>query len=397
MLTQERNEHLIELCRELVRTPSLSGDEIEVAALIRRRMQAAGFDIVETDKYGSVVGRLKGKHPGKRILLDGHIDTVDVSDSSLWSHNPFGADLVDGKIYGRGSSDMKGSVAAMLLAIAWFGADTNRDFAGEICLSCTVHEECFEGISAREVTRRLQPDCVIVGEATGLTLKRGQRGRAEVVIETFGKACHSSNPEKGINAVYRMARIIEAMRGMPLQTHPVLGSGIYELVDIISAPYPGASVVPDRCRATYDHRLLVGETPQSVLDDIGAVVQQAQGPGPETRVSIAQDEQACWTGERLSASRFFNAWLMEEESPLVQRAQAGLRDMGIDAPLSHFSFCTNGSHFCGEAGIPTIGFGPSAEELAHTVDEYIEVEQLARACNGFYGIIRRLATPDWEL
>ena len=363
-------------------------------------MASCGFDAVTVDRYGSVLGRITGKRPGRTVLLDGHIDTVPVDDPGRWTHDPFGAEIADGKIYGRGASDMKGSVAAMVTAAARFAEDTGRDFAGNIYVSCTVHEECFEGIAAQEIAQAVRPDMVIVGEATSTTLKIGQRGRAEVVVETEGQSCHSSNPEKGVNAVYHMAALIEEIRGIEPPVHPVLGRGILELTDIISAPYPGASVVPGLCRATFDRRTLAGETEESVLAPIQAAIRRVQEriPALRARTYLAQGQETCWTGDTIAAKRFFPAWLMDEEDELVQKARRGLRQAGIDAPLSHFSFCTNGSGFCGVAGIPTVGFGPSLESLAHVADEYIEIEQLLSACRGFQGILSQLcpagAPPD---
>lgn len=394
MLTNQRRQALISLCQRAIQLPSFSGGEEAVAKLLRDTMTAYGFDQVEIDRYGSVLGQIKGRRPGKTVLLDGHIDTVGLPDPGRWTHDPFGGEIVNGKLYGRGASDMKGSVTAMLSAAAHFAQDTNRDFAGEIWVSCTVHEECFEGVSARAVSQRVKPDFVIIGEATSATLKIGQRGRAEVVIETIGTSCHSSNPEEGCNAVYPMCAIIDALRTLEPQIHPVLGPGIYELTDICSSPYPGASVVPESCRVTYDHRLLVGETEESILstvqDAVLTALQQTTTPDLKTRVSLAEGSALCWTGETIQAKRFFPAWLLPPDHELVVKAQAGLKAAGIDAPLSHFAFCTNGSHFCGEAGIPTVGFGPSREELAHTVDEYIELDQLTLACEGFGGILQAL-------
>ena len=113
-------------------------------------------------------------------------------------------------------------------------------------------------------------------------------------------------------------------------------------------------------------------------------------PNLKARVYLAEGSEKCWTGDTIAAKRFFPAWALKEDDELVVKALAGLREAGIDAPLSHFSFCTNGSSFCGEAGIPTVGFGPSLESLAHVVDEYIEIDQLTRACRGFEGILRNL-------
>jgi len=388
----DRDERLIAFCREAIRIPSPSGQERGVAELMRRKMEEYGFDEVLVDRYGSVLGRIHGKRPGRIVLMDGHIDNVDVIDAGEWEHDPFGGEIDNGRIYGRGASDMKGSVTAMISAAANFAQDTGRDFAGTVCVSCTVHEECFEGVSSREISRLARPDFVIVGEATSTTVKIGQRGRAEVVVETKGVSCHSSNPDKGVNAAYHMMAVIEEIRKIVPNEHPLLGKGILELTDIKSYPYPGASVVPSLCRATFDRRTLVGEDEGVILGQVEEAIARAKEriPNLEARAYLAEGKETCWTGETISAKRYFPAWVVDEDSELVQKALAGLKEAGIEAPISHFSFCTNGSHFCGEAGIPAIGYGPSLESLAHVRDEYIEIEQLTKACRGFESILRQL-------
>lgn len=386
------NEALVEFCQQAIRIPSFSGQERGVAELMKHKMEQYGFDEVIIDKYGSVLGTIHGSRPGKTILMDGHIDTVDVIDAPLWKHDPFGGEIEDGKIYGRGASDMKGSDCAMITAAARFAAQTGKNFAGTVCVSCTVHEECFEGVSSREILRLAKPDIVIIGEATSTTVKHGQRGRAEVVVETEGVSCHSSNPEKGVNAVYAMMAVIDEIRQIVPNEHPLLGKGILELTDIISRPYPGASVVPSLCRATFDRRTLVGEDESVILAQVEGAIQRAQQshPGLQARCYLAEGEETCWTGETIRAKRYFPAWVTDENSELVRSALLGLRKAGIEAELSHFSFCTNGSSFCGEAGVPTIGYGPSLESLAHVRDEYIEIDQLTKACRGFVCILEQL-------
>lgn len=387
-----RDERLIDLCRQLIQTPSFSGKEENVSRLLERTMKEYHFDEVMIDRNGSVLGKIHGKRPGKTILMDGHIDHVDVIDADEWTHAPFAAEIVDGRMYGRGTSDMKGSVAAMISAAANFAEDTDRDFAGTICVSGTVHEECFEGVSSREISRLAKPDYVIIGEATTTTVKIGQRGRAEVVVETEGVSCHSSNPEKGVNAVYHMNAVIDEIRRIVPNEHPLLGKGILELTDIISSPYPGASVVPALCRATFDRRILVGEDESVILGQVEEAIARTQTkiPGLKARVYLAEGQEVCWTGETICAKRYFPAWVVDEDCELVQKALTGLRKAGIEPKISHFSFCTNGSHFCGEAQIPTIGYGPSLETLAHVRDEYIELSQLVKACHGFESILREL-------
>lgn len=380
MLNQKRCDDVIALCQSLIQVRSYSGEEGQVAAKIQEALKAKGFDEVRVDRYGNVIGCIKGKRPGKKILFDGHIDTVPVSNEREWKYPPFAAEIHDDRIYGRGASDMKGAVSAFICAAANFAEDTGRDFAGEIYVAGVVHEECFEGVAAREISKAVQPDYVVIGEASELNLKIGQRGRAEIVVETFGKPCHSANPEKGINAVYKMAKVIEAIRSLESTHHPVLGDGILELTDIKSSPYPGASVVPEYCKATYDRRLLVGETKESVLAPIQALLEKlmAQDSQLKAKVSYAVGKEMCYTGNEIEGERFFPGWLYSQEEDFVQDVFALMKEKGFTPQITQYNFCTNGSHYAGEAGIKTFGLGPSRENLAHTVDEYIEVEQLTK-------------------
>ncbi len=392
MLENKRQEEVIALCQKLIQAKSYSGGEDKVSAAVKEAMTEKGFDEVTIDKYGNIIGCLKGKRPGKKILFDGHIDTVPVTDETVWEYPPFGAEIHDGKIYGRGTSDMKGSVAAFICAAANYAEDTGRDFPGEIYVAGVVHEECFEGVAAREISSFVKPDYVVIGEASQLNLKIGQRGRAEIVVETFGKPCHSANPEKGINSVYKMAKVIEAIRTLEPTHHPVLGDGILELTDIKSSPYPGASVVPEYCRATYDRRLLVGETKESVLAPIEELLDKLMAEDPELKVkaSYAVGKEMCYTGNQIEGERFFPGWLYDEDADFVQAVYGQLKDMGFDPSITQYNFCTNGSHYAGEAGIKTIGLGPSRENLAHTVNEHIEIDQLCKVTECYYGTMKAL-------
>jgi putative selenium metabolism hydrolase len=391
-MEKNRQEQVVALCQKLIQAQSYSGKEDQAALVLKKEMEGAGFDRVDVDRYGNIVGCIKGKRPGKKLLFDGHIDTVPVSDESAWLHPPFGAEIHDDKIYGRGASDMKGAVAAFVRAAVHFAEDTKRDFAGEVYVAGVVHEECFEGVAAREISKAVAPDYVVIGEASSLNLKIGQRGRAEIVLETFGKPCHSANPEKGINAVYKMAKVIEAIRGLAPPEQQPLGKGILELTDIKSSPYPGASVVPEYCRATYDRRLLVGETKESVLAPIQALLDRLMAEDAElkAKVSYAVGEEQCYTGNKIEGERFFPGWLYKEEEPFVQAVYTQLKAMGFAPEITRYNFCTNGSHYAGEAGIKTFGLGPSLENLAHTINEYIEIDQLVKAAECYYGVMKAL-------
>ncbi len=380
-------EALIQFCREIIAAPSCSGKEREAARLIAAKMEELGFDEVSFDSYGSVVGKIGGSGGGASVLLDGHIDTVEVSDRESWSFDPFVAEISGGKIYGRGASDMKGALSAMVFAAARFAGARPK---GDVYVTATVHEEMFEGVALQNILKDISVDLVIIGEASELKLMTGQRGRAELKLESTGKSCHSANPEHGINAVYSMLDLIKEIRTLPLPEDPHLGKAIMELTDIISRPYPGASVVPNSCVATYDRRLVTGETEDSVCAPIREALEGLKTADRDIagaiEVSMGRDES--YTGKGISASRFFPAWYYDPSEPFVIRAREALEASGFDSVPGTYSFCTNGSGSAGRLGIPTIGFGPSKENLAHVRDEYIELEQLLRSVDGYEALIR---------
>ena len=390
MTKEQLHDYTVRLCSALIRAKSYSGEEMQVAQVVKTAMEALGYDSVTMDAYGNVIGCIKGNRPGPKVLLDGHIDTVPVQEPERWSFDPFGGEIREDRVCGRGASDMKGAVAAMICGAAYYAQ--NRDFAGEIYVAGVVYEELYEGVSACLISKAVEPDYVIIGEATNLALKIGQRGRGEIVLETIGKPAHSANPEKGINAVKKMMKLVAALEDIVPDEQPNLGKGIMELTDIISAPFPGASVVPERCIATLDRRLLVGDTKDSVLDPIRRRIELLSSRDPQfhAKVYFRSETKLCYTGNEIFAERFFPAWEYSREAEFVQASNKALQTIGQTPELTYYSFCTNGSHYAGEQGIKTIGYGPSFENLAHTVDEYVLIEQLEKSAEGYAAIISGL-------
>lgn len=392
MLNEARKTEVVDLLKRLIAAKSLSGHEQEATKILSAYLTEHGFENVRIDRYGSLVAGIRGARPGKRILFDGHVDTVPADNAEAWTTPPFSPVVRDGKLFGRGASDMKGADAAFAVAAAAYLAEVGTDFAGELWYAGVVQEECFEGVCAREVDAHVHPDLVIIGEASEGNLKLSQRGRAEIVLETFGVPCHSANPEKGVNAASAMCRLIERILKLPpTEDARMQGNGILVLTDIHSEPYPGASVVPHYCKATFDRRILVGETRQSVLEPIRRIIEEQQKTDPTLRaaVSFSRGSAVCSTGETVEAERFFAAWAYEADETM-QRIRAAMQSRGYDPEFTGYRFCTNGSYYAGEAGIPTFGFGPSYEELAHTVDEYVALDDLYAAVDCYLAALHAL-------
>ncbi len=392
MISEALQQETLELLKRLIACPSLSGGEQGVVQVLKGYLGENGFSTLETDRFGSLVAGVKGDRPGVRLLFDGHIDTVPADNAQDWTTPPFEPVLKDGKLFGRGASDMKGADAAFAVAAAEYLRERGTDFAGELWFAGVVQEECFEGVCAREVAKRVRPDLVIIGEASEGNLKLSQRGRAEIVLETFGVPCHSANPEKGVNAAAAMCSLInEILKLPPTKDERMVGDGILVLTDIKSEPYPGASVVPHYCRATFDRRLLVGETRESVLSPIQAIIdrQKKLDPTLNARVFYPMGSAVCSTGEKVEAERFFAPWWYAADERVLG-VKAAMEERGLKPEITGYSFCTNGSYYAGEAGIPTFGYGPSRENLAHTVDEHIALNNLYDAVDGYLAALHAL-------
>lgn len=384
MTSQDMSSYVIELTQKLVRCQGGAGDEKLAADLLAGEMRALGYDRVAVDENGSVLGIIEGRQPGPTLLLDGHLDTVGVAPGLPWSHEPFGGQVVGAKLYGRGATDMKGPLAAATAAAA--GIDRSR-ISGRVAVSGSVMEEVLEGVALKTVMDALEPDFVVICEPSDLVLITGSRGRAEIQVETLGKPAHSSRPQEGINAVQAMLPVIQALEVLPLPVHPTIGRAILALTEIISEPYPAHSVIPSRCRATYDRRLVPGETQESVLvsfSDLPTI------PGASVSASIAKGEYSTYTGRRLEVDKWFPAWEIERGHPLVRKAAHGLEAAGLPVACGTYQFCTNAAYSAGVAQTPTIGYGPSQASLAHVVDEYILIDELLQAVRGYEGIILSL-------
>lgn len=378
-----------DLALRLVREASPSGEEGAVAAVVREALEALDFE-VEVDRLGNVTGTLDAG-PGPCVLLDSHMDTVGVTDPSAWTRDPRG-ELADGRLYGRGAMDMKGPLAASIVGAAALRGRLER---GRVVISASIAEELAEGPPLIPVLERVRPDRVVICEATGLRLSVAQRGRAEILVDVEGRPSHSARPDLGINAAEVMADVIRACRELPLPHHELLGDGILVLTDVISRPFPGLSVVPDRCLATFDRRTLPGESEADVLGPIQAAIDAACAAyGTRGTASIAIDRYETYTGAAMETPNFAPAWELSPEAPIVRAALAGLRTAGLGAELSHWSFCTNGSGSAGQLGLPTIGYGPGDEGQAHRVDEQIELADLRTGAQGYATIVDALLALD---
>ncbi len=240
-----------------------------------------------------------------------------------------------------------------------------------------MEEECDGACMLHLIEQRgIRPDVVILGEPTDLDVYRGQRGRLEATITTRGVSAHGAHADRGVNALYKMAPIIsdiEALNGR-LAHDDFLGSGSV-IVSHIECTTPSLNAVPDRARITLDRRLTVGETVETTLAELRALPHLG-----DAEVELRHYEGEGWNGGRVSQETYFPTWVLEENHPLVRGVgQSAEAVLGRPPKISAWSFSTNGVATMGRLGIPTVGFAPGREELAHTTQEHVSVDDLVTA------------------
>jgi len=375
--------------RSLISIPSLSGQENAVVERIAQEMHATGaFDKVWFDSLGNVIGRI-GSGPVK-IMLDAHIDTVDIGDRSQWSVDPYAAEVKDNEIYGRGAVDEKPAMACMLYGAAALDAPL-RDRVTVYVVGSVMEEDC-DGYPLLHLIEKegVKPDYVVLGEPTDLNVYRGHRGRMEITISVAGKAAHGAHCDRGDNAVYKMAPVIQDVKELHarLKTDALLGKGSITISRIESTS-PSLCSVADGCRIYLDRRLTRGETKESALEELRNL------PGVKAVnavVALRQYDGVSWTGMPVHQAAYFPTWVLDDDHPLVQAGLAAARTVNPTPPkLGVWSFSTNGVASMGRLGIPTIGYAPGREELAHSVHEKVAIKDLETATAFYTELIRQLA------
>lgn len=372
---------VVALTQKMVRTQSLSGDERGMAELVSQYMRAFGFNDIQTDENGSVLGIVGPADTDIEVLFDGHMDVVPAVGE--WRVAPFGGDIRNGRLYGRGSTDMKGGLAAAICGVAE-AAGTGR-LQRRVAVSASVMEEVVEGFALASVLDRYSPRAVVICEPSKLQIKSGQKGRVEILMKFNGVSAHAASPECGDNPLYKAANALLALQDLPLPTHALLGDAVLVPTDIISTPYPSISMIPTEAKIRLDRRTLPGETAQSIIDAMEARL-RSNGDS-RFSVAITCDEVKTFTGRCACPPRWLPAWQIADDHALVLAAMKAVRITGRTPALGTWRFCTNGSESAGRRHIPTIGLGPGHEEDAHTVDESIALDQLEDAC----AIYRELA------
>ncbi len=373
---------------DLIAVPSPSGGERLACELVMREMERLGFDEIVLDDMGNVAGRIGS---GSRVIaFDAHVDTVGISNPSRWKVDPFRGVVTDGILYGRGASDQKGGLAAIVHGAALARRAGHLDDV-TLWVTGTVSEEDCVGLAWQYLIkeRGLEPEVVVIAMPSELEVCRGQRGRMEIRVDTRGVSAHGSQPSRGDNAIYSMAPIVMAISDQHRRLaaeHPLLGRGSIAVTGIRSRS-ASLTAIPDACTIDIDRRITIGETRETAIEQLEQL--------PEVRAAGATVElkryaAPSWRGLVYPTDKFFPAWETPERSPAVTAAldTAG-HVLGRQPKIHHSNFSSNGCATAGMFRIPTIGFGPGREMYSHSVNDQIELAQLVPAM-AFYALFPQI-------
>jgi len=381
---RELEQPLIAFLRDIIALPSLSGQEEAVVRRVAKEMHDVGFDEVIIDPLGNVLGRI-GDGP-RVIAFDAHLDTVDVTDRDQWECDPFTGKVEDGKVFGRGSVDQKAGMAGMVYAGAVMKELGLLDGCRIWMVGSVMEEDC-DGLCWHHILAEkiLAPELVVSTEPTGLRINRGQRGRMEIRVRVKGRSCHGSMPHLGDNAIYRITPAVRAIEELneSLKDGPFLGKGTCA-VTWIGSQGPSLCAVPDEAEFHIDRRLTTGETRESALAEVEAALVDA---GVHAEVFTLRYEEKAWTGLVYPMEKYYPTWVLNEGHPALAAAGRAFRQVTGRVPeISRWTFSTNGVAIMGLHGIPCFGFGPGQEDIAHSANEFVPVQDVLTAC-AFYAAL----------
>jgi putative selenium metabolism hydrolase len=379
-----KGDGAVDFLQRLLRVRSLPGEEGDVAKLVRLEMEALGFDEVGVDAAGNVIGHVRGGDRTPGLMLNTHLDHVEAGDPDRWPVPPFGGEVRDGRVWGRGAVDIKGPLAAQVYGAA--SVLQQERPPADVWVTAVVQEE-IGGLGARHLATHMGTDLVVVGEPSSNELRRGHRGRAELEVRVGGRSAHASMPAMGRNPLPSLGRFLARLDSVDLPDHPDLGTATLVPTRVTTEP-ASSNVVPGEARLTCDARVVPGQSVETLRHDLEELLAGCLETDLEGSVEIPTFRRTSYAGLEMEMPADNPPFLLPEEHPALRCAAKVLtRPLGAPPPVGLWRFATDGGHFA-EAGMTVVGFGPGDEELAHTVDESIDVAELERAVEAYAGLVR---------
>ncbi len=377
----------VSFLQQLIQTPGLPGQEAQTAQLVAREMKKLGYNDVYFDNAGNVVGLIKGRGEAPDMMLNTHLDHVDVGDHTAWPFPPFAGTLHDQHVWGRGAVDIKGPLAAQVYAAARL---LDNPPPGDVYVTAVVYEE-QGGLGARHMASHLCPPLVVIGEPSQNELRRGHRGRLEIVLHVQGKSAHASMPALGANPLDIVARFILGMEGMEMAHDADLGNSSVAKT-LIRTDQVSSNVIPAEAWLTLDWRNVPAESGDAALAKLQAILDVCLLPEMTATLSIPKTVKTCYNGFHMEIPANAPPFVTRVDDPALLAASALLEEsLQRTMPATMWDFATDAGHFINK-GATCIGIGPGDEHLAHTIEERVPVSHLAEALTIYESLARHWPT-----
>jgi putative selenium metabolism hydrolase len=411
-IVQDNRNDYVEFMKKLISIKSLTSQEKNIADFLLEEFQKMGVDEAFIDGTGNVVAVIRGEGTGPNVMLNGHLDAVPEGSLENWlPFDPYKPEIVDGDLYGRGISDMKGGYAAQIFAMKAIMErviKSGKKLSGDLIFTGVVQEEpatmfgmeYFFDHTMKE--KNIKCDLVFMGEASSNNLTIGQRGKVELVVKTFGRCAHSSQPQEGINALEYMVPILKDIfshTGIALRTDPLLGKTSITVTNCIVKPGGTLSVIPDECEISVDRRYSTEQTLDDLLGEFEAIFKRLSTSYPEFKATVEPRyfEETSYTGYKNRVKKFHPPWAVDRDNEYVQKCYKALRGIGQDPKDNYQVFGTDGSMSCAIHGIPTIGYSGANEKMAHQPKEKVNIEEMVKTYEGYIAILSELYGLDLKV
>ncbi|OQY96788.1 MAG: selenium metabolism hydrolase [Chloroflexi bacterium UTCFX4] len=386
-VAQQRDD-IVQFFIDICAIPSMDSQIGPVGERVGAEMKKLGFDEVRFDKMGNILGRIG--NGAKTIVYDSHIDTVGIGDPSTWEWDPFKGKIENGILFARGACDEKGSTPGMVYGLAI--AHQLGLLDGWTAYYFGNMEEWCDGIAPNsfvEADPKIRPDFAVIGEPTKMQVYRGHKGRVELKITAKGKSAHAASNFLGDNAIYKLLPIIAGIRDLDakLPTHDFLGKAVVTVSDM-KVSTVSLNAVPDEATIFIDRRVTFGETKESAIAAIDALIPNDQRD--KIKLEELFYDEPSYTGFVFPVDKYYPAWALDEAHPLVQAGQNAIQELWNETrPTGKWAFSTNGTYWAGKAGIPSIGFGPGDEIYAHSTLDQNKLDDVVAATE-FYALLPSL-------
>ena len=380
---KDNQDNMVKFLQDFIKIKSVTYEEKEAVEYAAAKMKEYGYDEVRIDDVGNVLGRIGNGQT--TIVYDAHIDTVDLGDLSKWKHHPLSGEIEDGYIWGRGTVDDKGPLAAII----WAGKmlkDLDLLEGVTVWVSGSLSEEDVEGSCLEEMLKvnpDIKPDFLVVAEASEMQVIKGHKGRALIKVTVPGVAAHASVAFSGENALIKALPIIDGIDKLKdLGKDELLGEGTIEVTNVICKT-PSNNTIPGEVVIYADRRLTCGETKEELLAELKPILDQVKGA--EAVIDI--ESFNTWKGYEINAEDYFPSWIMDDDSHIILAGKSAYENcFNEKCNVGVWPFSTNATSLCGKYKVPAICFGPSVEELCHSEKERISIDDYLTSSK-FYGIL----------